>query len=315
MQMGVIGFSFKTASLEKREEKEGEFQTFFSSYPGVLLITCNRCEFYFSYEQKSLVESWLLKHKKETSFYYLWEDLFAFHHLCQVTAGLDSQLLGETEIHQQVKLAYLNSCGNNLSSSLHYFFQKAFRIAKEVRSSFPRLQAPHLGNILFHLLPKEKRLKRFSFIGNSQTNRQIISYFLKKGICHIELFSHIQTSSIFPTIPLYGRKEFWRALGADVLICASKVEKSIFQKKDFLHPSSKIIFDLGMPRNIEPQVGGLEHIQLYNLDFILSAWKENWYKVLFQKKQAHTQAIQRAEKLYALYQSKKLTKASPSFFL
>ena len=58
-----------------------------------------------------------------------------FSHLTRVTLGLDSAIIGETEIQGQVKLAYENTSDYHaLPEALHFLFQKALGISKKLRS-------------------------------------------------------------------------------------------------------------------------------------------------------------------------------------
>src|SRR5207237_3037325 len=135
MQVGLIGISHKTASIGERENVARAVQALlehniFLNFPFVILSTCNRTEIYFSSDDLATAQSDLLAylrlqmgHLFEHNFYSLFYS-DCFYHLCQVTAGFDSAVMGETEIQGQVKDAYLRSTKNSLHHCLHFAFQK-----------------------------------------------------------------------------------------------------------------------------------------------------------------------------------------------
>src|SRR5690606_30288580 len=110
----------------------------FFPYPIVILSTCNRAEIYFSGEDLAAVHSHLLSFLRagvdvpfERTFYSFF-GIDCFFHLCKVASGLDSAIFAESEIQGQVRVAYANA--KKLSSCLHFVFQKALKISKEIRS-------------------------------------------------------------------------------------------------------------------------------------------------------------------------------------
>ena len=301
MQLGVVGFSFKTLSLKEREEKLKVFHLLFSSRKGVLLSTCNRCEFYFSEEEFY----WVKTKEKELFFCYQLEGLPSFFHLVRVTAGLESLLLGESEIHRQVKESYQKNT-SNLPTSLHYFFQKALHIAKEIRSYFPEIQPPNMGRLIAEFLPKPYFEKKFAFLGNSRLNRQISAFFLKQGVETPEIYTrHAEEFSSNFSLLWKSWEEKEKALEADVLICASKVEKPIFYAKDLQKKKPLWIFDLGVPRNVCSQVEQIPGIHLFNVDSLSKAWNVRWTQALLQKKEAEGLLEEKAKRLYTLFLRKK----------
>jgi glutamyl-tRNA reductase len=105
----------------------------------VLLSTCNRVEIYGAAADPSaameLASSFLQCRAGRTADFARYEGAAAVKHLFRVAAGLDSMVLGETEILGQVKDAYAAAFGaGHAGPALNRLFQQAFRAAKQVRT-------------------------------------------------------------------------------------------------------------------------------------------------------------------------------------
>src|SRR4051794_13349750 len=150
MSMFVAGLSYKTTPVEVREQlavapaKLRCFGCRLQIGAGlsevVLLSTCNRVEIYGVTDRwlgsAEAFFRWLNPAGLDLSPYlYLHEGAAAVQHLFSVTGGLDSMVLGETEITGQVKHAYQTACAGKLTGSvLNRVFQKALQTAKAVRT-------------------------------------------------------------------------------------------------------------------------------------------------------------------------------------
>ncbi|MBS0625079.1 MAG: glutamyl-tRNA reductase [Verrucomicrobia bacterium] len=279
MRIGVLGINFKTASLELREAiargaevLSGERGLFFI-HPIVLLSTCNRTEIYFSGEDLAAAHSDLLAtlrtHIKEPFEHRLYSyfGIDCFTHLCRVTAGLDSAILAETEIQRQVKVAYMNSA-SSLPSSLHYAFQKALKVGKSVRSQIALERgSPSLYSTIWKLSEEfygTLLQKKILLVGYSELNRALASFFLHRGLSDLTICTKNPENLSHPGSALVGRKELDRWDAYDIVVCASKAGEPLIRK-----PSStpKLLFDLSVPRNIDPILGSTS--RLYNIDQLI----------------------------------------------
>ena len=105
----------------------------------VLLSTCNRVEVYGVAQDPAaameIVLAALQRRAGRAAEFARFTGAGSVHHLFRVAAGLDSMVLGETEILGQVKDAYAAAFGSGHTSAvLNRLFQHAFRAAKQVRS-------------------------------------------------------------------------------------------------------------------------------------------------------------------------------------
>ena len=107
----------------------------------LILNTCNRVEVYAAAEKRLSTETiarCLTRIDPLTilPIFYRYEDAECVQHLFRVAAGVDSMVVGETEILGQAKKAYeCARAGGGAGPCLHRLFQRAFRVAKEVRTN------------------------------------------------------------------------------------------------------------------------------------------------------------------------------------
>src|ERR1700736_1423033 len=152
MNIFCFGISHQTANVEIRERYAipdsalTESLTRLAQIPGVqesvLLSTCNRTEFYIVSPNSQLAIEPLFRDfygpVEVSEFRHLFRlpDVPSIRHLFRVASGLESMVLGETEIFGQVKRAYEAAARSGTTGRiLNRLFQKAFHVGKHVRSS------------------------------------------------------------------------------------------------------------------------------------------------------------------------------------
>lgn len=265
LSIGVLGVNHKTANLLLREAIARGVSNIngnvFFPYPVVLLSTCNRTEIYYSSEDlaegHSYLFSYLRKHI-EAPFeqaVYSFFGIDCFFHLCCVAAGLDSAIFAESEIQRQVRVAY--STSQKLPSALHFVFQKALKISKEVRSRTQQNGVLTLYKALWRLA--EWQNKRILLVGYSQINRGLISFLLHKGITEITLVTRNPEIVNIPEIQVGSRKVLADWQEFDVVVCAGSSEEYLIRGEGC---EKHVIFDLSVPRNVDPRLGA----KLYNIE-------------------------------------------------
>ncbi len=288
MRVGVIGINYKTSSLDLREILAKACRFCFSPdrfsfrLPGtVLLSTCNRTEVYFGAEDLTEAHGMILAELRQFIHEPFEQKLYSFFgadcfwHLAQVAAGLDSAILSETEIQQQVRQAYQAACvQGGLSCCLHFLFQKSLKISKEVRAAFPLPRGlPNLEKVLLQIARKGLPNRNFKtlFIGNSQINRQIIPLFRSKGFSPLTLCTRYPEKA--KALLEEGGIEIvdWSVLPRwpdwDVIICATQHHAYLLEEKyDEENSEKRFIFDLSVPRNVDPRLGGHPYLHLFNME-------------------------------------------------
>ncbi len=272
MQIGVIGINHKLAPLELREAiaqacarrfglgnplRDGTF---------VLLSTCNRCELYFHAESPTYSHEQILSILKEeiTSIFdqklYTFFGYDCFLHLARVTSGLDSAIVAETEIQGQVKTAYeIAATLRPLSKDLHFLFQKALKIAKDVRRE--HLLSCHLPNLEHALFWQAKEyfdqtLPSPLFIGTSEINLKIARFLQQRGVENIHFCNRTDAAGLRAAYELNGKSIPWKSLKTswqefDLIISATKCPHHILEEAP-THIRKTLLIDLAVPRNINP---------------------------------------------------------------
>jgi glutamyl-tRNA reductase len=254
LQIGVLGINHKTANLAFREEiaraasgLAGQKGLFFP-HPIVLLSTCNRTEIYFGGEDLSTAHSDLLAHLRTVMVepfehrLYSYFGIDCFAHLARVTAGLDSAIVAETEIQGQVKTAYARAC--KLTPCMHYIFQKSLQIGKQVRTQYRDLGAITLFQAIWQLSKQhlgDLETKKILLIGNSETNRGIAHFFSRRNASQITFCTRTQIPNSVDRTELIHYAKY------DLVISATTSSETLLTG-----PKTNLIFDLSVPRTIDP---------------------------------------------------------------
>jgi len=217
-----------------------------------------------------------------------------------VTAGLDSAIVGETEIQGQVKCAYESASEyNQLNYELHYMFQKALKIGKQIRSSFPAKPGlPGLEHAVYntgqHKFKNPQDLKVL-FFGVSDINCKILEYFKVRNFTNITICNrtreHAEELAEQHKLHVLPWTEMTKCWEYDWLIFGTKFPDYLITRKEI--PSQaigqKLVMDLSVPRNVDPVVGKHSEITLLNIDQI--------NRLLKIRKQKMTHVIASTEKM------------------
>jgi len=302
LKVGVIGINHKIANLPFREAMargastlSGEKALFFP-HPVVLLSTCNRMEIYFGGHDLAAIHAdllqWLRGYIQESFEHRLYSyfGIDCFAHLARVTAGIDSAIFAETEIQAQVKDAYELACQFvKLPSCMHYVFQKALKIGKLIRHQMPMDRAPSLFQAVwqlahFHLEDAAKA--RILLVGYSEINRGMIHFLRRRQVEQFTLITNNPSAVSIPKARVLGYETvgFWTEY--DWIICASAHDRFLLAGKG---RGRHAIFDLSVPRNVDPFVGKSKDTVLYNIEQI-----DDWIE---QKKSKHTGQMESSDAL------------------
>lgn len=290
MKFGVFGISFWNSNLIIREELIKVLETIFTDYfdqfnTCIPLFTCNRVEIYFCSDDVDnylslltrIIEEKMQKIVKPFFYYYFNEE--CLYHLIKVVSGLDSPVIGETEIQGQVKRAYQQACTQKkLPPLLHLLFQKSLHIGKKLRSKKDfNFAKEAFEQLIFNIIKKEFYKDLLSikilFIGFSKINRKIFSFFLKKGFLYLNFFSISQQNEKidiknFNKHLFISQNELRDIENYDVVIFGTNFKNLSFKNFHiFAHELNKrkLIFDLGVPRNFSLDYEE-KQLDVYNMD-------------------------------------------------
>ena len=322
MQVGVLGINYKSSDLKVREilataahaNVAGDCLKFYN-FSYVLLSTCNRTEIYFSAEDLAQAHTQLLKLLRidvDCSFepyLYSYFGTECFAHLIKVTSGFDSVILGESEIQRQVREAYESAAAfQTLPSPIHYMFQKALKVGKNMRSQFqlPRMQASieavihDLTNAFFY----HPKIPSILFVGNSEINRKVLHHLSSRGLDKITL----ATRAPLLAKPLEKKQGVrvlpWHELSSwiefDMIVCGTNQKEYLLKKEDtssYKEPvnviPSSLIIDLSMPRSVDPELSRHPQISLFNIEEI-NAFVEQKQKISMLDQDGMNKTLQSA---------------------
>jgi glutamyl-tRNA reductase len=257
----------------------------------VILSTCNRVEIYAATElpERQAMEKlrqFLLEHhhyqEPIEAEIYSHGDAASVEHLFKVACGLDSMVLGETEIFGQLKKAYETALQHqHTGRHLNKAFQKAFNVAKQIRTE-TNIQR---GSISVGSVAVELAEKIFSsldqhqvmIIGAGETSEKTARALLSRGARSIIVSNRSHDRAVALARELEGRAiqfEEWAAEfpRIDIVISSTAAPHYILDRPK-LEPLMKLrrnrpllLIDIAVPRDIDPAVNFLENVYLYNID-------------------------------------------------
>ncbi|GHH58318.1 MAG: glutamyl-tRNA reductase [Gammaproteobacteria bacterium] len=302
MTLWVLGLNHQSAPVDLRERAAFSGDTLpgalasLRALPEVdeaaLLSTCNRTELYAIARDPRALAQWLDGHAPGLSGYlYQHHDAAAVRHLFRVATGLDSMVLGEPQILGQVKDAWAVARAHGaLGSRLDRLFQQAFSVAKRARTD-TRVGANPVSVASTAVRLAQESFARLSestvlLVGAGETI-ELAAKHLSEGRVRRLLIANRTLAHAQALASQHGGyalplDELERHLAeADVVFSATaspapvvkraQVEQALRQRKR----KPMLLFDLAVPRDIEPEVAQLADAFLYTVDDLERAVEDN----------------------------------------
>ncbi|MBC8126610.1 MAG: glutamyl-tRNA reductase [Gloeobacteraceae cyanobacterium ES-bin-144] len=300
MELICLGLNHKTAPVEVRErfavgmtklgESANELIATIGVAEGLVISTCNRTEFYLVADNAALAFTKLEIHLAEKTqvdesvkpHFYRKEKSAAARHLCRVVSGLDSMMLGETEIFGQVKQAYQAALEAGATSTvLNKVFQRAFSVGKKVRTDTAIQEgSTSVGNVAVDLAEKifgHLKNSEVMILGAGEMSRVTAQSLVSRGARSIfvsnrsfdkaqELANEMNGSAV--------RFDDWQRIleRVDIVISSTGSPHAIVQRADVEQARRArkyrplFFIDIAVPRDIDPTVGEIEEVYLYDID-------------------------------------------------
>ena len=296
----LLGASHHTAPLALREKlaldatRSAALAARLQQTPGLqeftLLSTCNRVELYgvaadqtaVARLRDALCEITGCAPDEAAQVLVLRHNHDAITHLFSVSSGLDSQIVGETEILGQVKAAYDTALAQKWTGPvLNRVFQKAFQAAKHIRSNTGigdgqisiATVAVDLAGRIFGELSSVKIL----VVGAGDIGLKTVIAFQGRGAKSITVASRTLSKAEAATAQTGG----WPATMAELpeiiadadIVASSTSAPDAVITHDLVAAAMKrrrsrplFLIDLALPRDIEPATAKISDVYLYNLD-------------------------------------------------
>ena len=296
MSIAVVGVNHRTAPLEVRErfahaprEVPAALARVLSAGAGggVLLSTCNRTEFYLAEPGDAIPATvWailterLSEGRSASEYGYLVRDRDAVRHLYRVSAGLDSMILGESQIQGQVREAWETS-RSQAGPVLHRLFQSALLVGARVRSetalaagaASAASAAVALAGKIFNRLAGRAAL----VLGAGDMAELAANCLASEGV-RVTLVANRTYERARAVAEELGARaltldEAWEHFAsADIVLTSTAAPHAVVTWERVAPAIGRrggrplCILDLAVPRDVEPAVGQLENVFLYDID-------------------------------------------------
>ena len=311
MEIVLVGLNHRTAPVEVREKvsftaEQAQRAAEELRARGILeetlvLSTCNRSEVYgvppeSSHECAPGLSTFLSEFHSVradvlgVSLYHHY-DQEAVRHLFRVAAGLDSMLLGEAEILGQVREAYRFAHEHGATGPvLNRLFQGALEVGKRVRTETELGTRPmsvasagvKLAERIFGKLNGHRAL----VVGAGTISEQVVAHLRDRGVAQLHVMNRSRDRAEDLAKQYDGRVTEWGAWDTalqspDVVVSSVSAEEPVLRRdvveRAMAARGNRALFlmDLGVPRNIAPDVAELYNVYVYNTDDLSEVVQRN----------------------------------------
>lgn len=308
MNLVCIGVSHQTAGVDDRER----FAVQPSHLPdavrraanvagvreAVLLSTCNRVEWYLATEAGlGTFDALPVLRAQAGVDAEDFENVFQLDlresvtHLFRVVCGLESMVLGETEILGQVKRAYAVAAGEGTTSLLmNKLFQRAFSVAKHVRTHTAITRGSvSVGSVAVDLAGRIfGRLDhcKVMILGAGDTSERTARALASRGVKSVVVSNRSHDRAVALAESIGGRAihfEEWEKEFStlDILISSTAAPHYVLTRTK-LEPLMRrrpdrplFLIDIAVPRDIEPATNDVDGVYLYDIDSLEAIARES----------------------------------------
>lgn len=280
-----------TLTASDRDEALTKLRDTKSIFEDVIVSTCNRTEFYVvsdqlhtgrHYAKQFFTDCFDISREDLLPFLFIKEDREAVNHLFRVTCGLDSMVLGETQILGQVKDGFLAAQkAGTTGTFFNELFKEAVTVAKHAQAESQINDHPvSVGYAAVELVrdtfgPLEN--KQILMVGAGEMSRLALKHLTSGGASNIMIANRTMEKAVELAGQFGGRAIPFESLNrfvdqADILITSTSAPGFLLSLEGVTEAIIRregrpIIFvDISVPRNIDPAVGLLDNVYLYDID-------------------------------------------------
>jgi glutamyl-tRNA reductase len=342
MKLFVAGLSYKTAPVAIRER--------LATHPArllcrgchlklrgglsevVLISTCNRVEIYgvapvIPHRVEGLFQELSGSDIDFAPYLYVKEGAQAVEHLFSVVSGLDSMVIGETEITGQVKQAYETAQKARLTGKwTNRLFQTALQTAKEIRSQTGIGRgSTSVGSVAVELaeriFDKDLSAKTVMIIGAGKMGEACVRHLAKKAAHAVLVTNRSFERAVHLAQEFGGRAVHFNELlssmsEVDIVVSSTGCPHTILNREDVASIMSArrnrplFIVDIAVPRDIDYAVQELPNVYLYNVDHLEAIVRENVRSRQHELARCQEIISERASALMARFSTMSLSKSS-----
>lgn len=303
MTLYACGINHKTASVAIREKVvfdpttlDNDLQELFAQpylHEVLILSTCNRTEIYCVADETDSLKAWFtdrfgLSADILDEFWYAYHDAEAVRHAMRVACGLDSMVIGETEILGQMKHAYMKaSYAGSVGAFLEKLFSRVFHVAKKVRTTNEIGACPvSLASMAVKLIKQQlgdASEKTILLLGAGETAALTARHLFADNIKNLIVASRNIEKAAFLTEQFSGQaialQDLYEHLPkADVVITATASSLPVVTKgalEKVYNGKPLLCVDVAVPRDVEPDVAELPGVTLFSIDDLKDIIDEN----------------------------------------
>lgn len=295
-----VGLNHKTAPIEIREKlafKEADEKEALkalnkekSILENVIISTCNRTEIIAVVDQlhtaryymKRFLANWFqIEMDILNQYLFFYEENQAVKHLFEVASGLDSLVLGETQILGQVKHAFLTAqTVDTTGTLLNQLFKEVIRFAKkmhhETRINENAVSVSYAAVEIAKSIYTDLATKSVLLLGAGKMSELALKNLTGSGVQNVTIINRTETNAkalaeqfqaTFSTIHAVP-EEIKKAdivivsTGADSFIVSENMMQTVMATRE----KPLLMIDIALPRNVDPKCAQLPNLYLYDLD-------------------------------------------------
>jgi glutamyl-tRNA reductase len=310
MHLFLLGVSHRTTPVELREQLDfatrglGTALSALAARPAtseaVVLSTCNRAEIYVACDEVAAARSDLLAFLAEyhgvaephlAPHVYEGADAEAARHLFRVAGGLDSLVIGEPQILGQVKEAFSAATEEGTAGPvLNKVFPWSFTVGKRVRTETALSEGA--VSVSFAATALAKKIfggltgRTVLVIGAGEMGKLTAQHLKAQGVARMLITSRTLAHATSLAGSIGGVPVPWADLNdslsrSDIVITATGAALPILARPQVAavvrgrRNRPLFIIDIALPRDVDPAVGDLDSVFLYNIDDLQGVVQEN----------------------------------------
>jgi len=311
MEIALIGISHRTASIELRErvafrveqacEAADQLRARGILKEVVILSTCNRTEVYGITRERTAdnlraMETFIASYhqvpqQEFNAALYRHTDREVVRHIYRVAAGLDSMLLGESEILGQVREAYRVAMDHGATGRvLNRLFQSALEVGKRIRTETQIATRPM--SVAFAGVKQAEALlrglenQRVLIVGAGVTSEQVAKHLCDRGVPQFRILNRTLENAKALVARYGGEVLPWEKLPEvldwpDLIVSSVSTPEPIISRQ--MVETAMVarghrplmMMDLGVPRNIAVDVREVANVELSDIDGLTEVVEEN----------------------------------------
>jgi glutamyl-tRNA reductase len=309
MRLFAVGLSHRTAPVELRESVDFSRKGLDAALTElasrgigrelVVLSTCNRAEIYAVGETDDTAdqigrffsEYHDIHHADVHQHLYVHRGPDVARHLFRVAAGLDSLVVGEPQILGQVKAAYAVASDGQFTAALtNRLFHSAFSVGKRVRSETGlgegAVSVSYAAIALAKKIFGDLKDRGVLILGAGEMAKLTGLHLQSQHVKQITIASRTLQTAQNLAERLDGVAVSWDRVdaaltAADIIVTATGASEPVLTRArvDEAMRARRhrplFIIDIAVPRDVDPAVGGLDQVFLYNIDDLRTIVQEN----------------------------------------